>query len=69
MKKYYNQILKELREDNDLSQKEVASHLGIKQQVYSRYETGIRNLPIEHLIKLAKFYKVTTDYILGMDMY
>ena len=69
MKKYYNQILRELREDNDLSQKEVAKYLEIKQQVYSRYKIGIRDLPIEHLIKLAKFYKVTTDYILGMDRY
>ena len=66
MKKYYNQIIKELREDNDLSQKQIAEHLNIKQQVYSRYELGIRALPVQHLISLCKFYNVNSDYILGI---
>ena len=59
--------LKELREENNVSQKEIAEHLNIKQNTYSQYETGKRQLPIDVLIKLAKFYKVSTDYILGLE--
>lgn len=57
--------IKDLREDNDLYQKEVANNLNIPQQQYSRYELGIRELPIEYLEKLADFYETSTDYILG----
>ena len=64
MNKYYN-ILKDLREDNDLKQKDVAERLEISQQYYSEYEKGNRELPIRHLISLCKFYKVSADYILG----
>jgi len=66
MKKHYNQILRELREDHDYTQQDIADFLHIKQQVYSRYELGIRALPIEHLIALCKFYQVSADYILGL---
>ncbi len=59
--------LKELREENNVSQKEIAEFLNIKQNTYSQYETGKRQLPIDVLIKLAKFYKTTTDYILGLE--
>ncbi len=59
--------LKELREENNLSQKEVANFLNIKQNTYSQYETNKRQLPIDVLIKLAKFYKTTTDYILDLE--
>ena len=59
--------LKELREENGLSQKEVADFLSVKQNTYSQYETGKRQLPIDVLIKLAKFYKASTDYILGLE--
>lgn len=59
----YFRRLKDLREDHDLMQKEIASILGIQQTVYSRYERGFQTVPIEHLIKLADFYKVSTDYI------
>ena len=65
--KRYNDIIRELREDNDLTQKQVAEILGTKQQVYSRYELGIRALPISLLIKLSKFYNVSTDYILCLE--
>lgn len=65
--KNYNDRLRELREDNDLKQKDIAKVLGINQQVYSRYELGIRSLPIEHLIKLCKFYNVSSDLILGIE--
>ena len=55
-----------LREDNDLTQAEVANYLRIKQNTYSQYETGQRQLPVSYLIALAKFYNTTTDYILGL---
>lgn len=48
-----------------MRQLDVAEILGIKQTVYSRYERGFQNIPLEHLIKLADFYNVSTDYILG----
>ena len=57
--------LKDLREDADLAQKQVAALLGIDQRVYSNYETGKRDLPVRHLVMLADFYKTSTDYILG----
>ena len=59
--------LKDLREDSDIKQKEIAEYLHIKQNTYSQYENGQRQLPIDILIKLAKFYNVSTDYILGLD--
>ncbi len=59
--------LKELREENCVSQKEIAEFLNIKQNTYSQYETGRRQLPIDTLIKLSKFYKVSTDYILELE--
>lgn len=57
--------LKDLREDKDLYQKDIANLLKTTQNQYSRYETGIRYLPIYHLEKLADFYNTSTDYILG----
>ena len=63
----YFRRLKDLREDHDLKQAEVAELLGIQQTVYSRYERGFQNIPIEYLIKLAEYYKVSTDYILGLS--
>jgi len=65
MNEYCN-ILKALREDRDLSQKEVALYLGTTQQVYSRYETGVNEIPVRQLIKLCKLYNVSADYILGI---
>ena len=62
----YFQRLRDLREDRDLRQKDVAEFLGISQTVYSRYERGFQTIPVEHLLKLADFYKTTTDYILGL---
>ncbi len=61
----YFQRLKDLREDKDLFQKDIAELLGITQTVYSRYERGIQTIPILHLLKLADFYHTSTDYILG----
>ena len=62
----YYPRLKDLREDKDLAQKEVAALLGIDQRVYSNYETGKREIPTRHLIVLAKYYKTSTDYILSL---
>ena len=58
--------IKNLREDNDITQKEIASYLHIKQNTYSQYENGQRQLPIEFLVLLAKYYKTSTDYMLGL---
>ena len=65
MNEYCN-ILKALREDRDLSQKEIAEYLGTTQLVYSRYETGINEIPVRQIIKLCKLYGVSADYILGI---
>ena len=59
--------LKELREENGLKQIEVANYLNVKQNTYSQYESEKRQLPIDVLIKLSKFYHVSTDYILGLE--
>ena len=58
--------LKELREDMDLRQSEIAAYLHIKQNTYSQYENGQRQIPIELLIALAKYYGTSTDYILEL---
>ena len=57
--------LKDLREDHDLTQKQVAQLLGMSQTGYSKYETGENDIPTDVLIKLADLYKTTTDYLLG----
>ncbi|MBQ8415027.1 MAG: helix-turn-helix transcriptional regulator [Clostridia bacterium] len=58
--------IRDLREDNDITQKKIAEYLHIKQNTYSQYENGQRQLPISILISLAKYYKTSTDYILGL---
>ena len=58
--------IKDLREDRDLTQREIAAYLHIKQNTYSQYETGQRQLPIDILIALARYYKTSTDYLLGL---
>jgi transcriptional regulator with XRE-family HTH domain len=63
----YIKRLKEIREDKNLTQKEVANILKITQQQYSLYEKGTRNLPVDLLVKLSKLYKVSTDYILELS--
>ena len=61
---YYTR-LKDLREDKDKTQNEIAEVLKIKQVVYSRYERGEREIPFHHVIKLADYYETTLDYIAG----
>lgn len=63
--KYPNKRLLDLRSDNDLTQKDIATRLGISQQYYSEYEKGNRELPLRHLIELCKFYNLSADYMLG----
>ena len=63
---HYAKRIRMLREDNDKTQKEVAEYLKMKQPQYHRYETGLRDVPTDILILLAKYYNTTTDYILGL---
>lgn len=58
--------IKDLREDRDITQKELAEYLHIKQNTYSQYENGHRQLPVDALIALARYYNTSTDYILGL---
>ena len=57
--------LRDLREDHDLSQKELAKIIGMSQTGYSKYETGENDIPTSILIALARFYEVSIDYLLG----
>lgn len=65
MKQYF-EILRELREDHDLTQSQLARVLGTTQQVYSRYELGVNEMPVRHLRTLCQFYQVSADYVLGL---
>ena len=65
MKQYYER-LRDLREDRDLTQTQIAQILNTTQQVYSRYEKGINELPVRHLITLCRYYGVSEDEILGL---
>lgn len=62
----FTQRIKELREEAGYTQNQIAEMLGIKQNTYSQYENGVRELPFEYLIELSKIYSVSTDYILGL---
>lgn len=65
--KTLNTMLRDLREDHDIKQETVAKYLGITQQTYSNYENGYREIPITVVTELAKYYKVSTDYLLRSD--
>lgn len=60
------QRIYDLRIDNDKTQQEIADYLMCNRQVYARYERGLREIPVSMLIKLSKYYKTSTDYILGL---
>ncbi len=62
----YYQRLRDMREDHDLSQRNIAAVLKISPQHYSMYETGKRELPMHHFVTLAKFYNVSLDYLAGL---
>ncbi|MGM9614799.1 MAG: helix-turn-helix domain-containing protein [Oscillospiraceae bacterium] len=61
----YMEKLRALREDNDLTQEQIARLLGTSQTMYARYERGANELPLRHLIVLCRFYNVSADYILN----
>ena len=63
---YYLRRLRDLRQDHDLTQKEVAGLLEIDQRVYSTYETGKREMPLHHLVFLAEYYHTSTYYLLDL---
>lgn len=63
MVKIYGKRIKDLREDNDIKQKEIAQYLKITQQQYSLYENDIRTIPVDLLVRLAKYYNVSMDYL------
>jgi len=58
--------IRDLREDRDMTQQQVADYLNIRQNTYSQYETGNRQIPIDVLIALANLYETSTDYLLGI---
>ncbi len=62
-------LFRELREDHDYSQSDIAAVLGISQQHYSKYETGDYELPLRHFITLAEYYGVSADYLIGRCSY
>ena len=62
----YMKRLRDLREDHDRTQQEIADYLGTSQTMYARYERGANELPLHHLIKLCELYKVSSDYLLGI---
>lgn len=63
----YVRIIRDLREDADKTQQEIADVLQTSQTMYARYERGANELPIHHLLKLCEYYNVSADYILGKD--
>ena len=63
----YVKIMRDLREDADLTQQQVADALGTSQTMYARYERGANDLPIRHLIALCELYHVSADYLLGLS--
>ncbi len=67
MLKTYYERLRDLREDHDLTQEQVARALGTSQTMYARYERGANELPIRHLIALCRLYHVSSDSILGLS--
>ena len=63
----YIKRMRDLREDNDKTQQQLADVLGTSQTMYARYERGANELPIHHLLTLCKYYGVTADYFLGLS--
>lgn len=63
----YIKRIRDLREDHDKTQQNIADVLGTSQTMYARYERGATELPVRHLIRLCRYYSVSADYILGLD--
>lgn len=66
MKMEYIKRMRDLREDRDKTQREIAQVLGTSQTMYARYERGANELPIRHLVALCRYYGVSADYLLGL---
>ena len=64
----YLERIKGLRDDRDITQSEIAKYLNVAQNTYSQYESGKRELPVGVLIKLCRYYQVSSDYILGLPV-
>lgn len=64
---YFYQRLRDLREDKDMTQEQVAKILGTVREQYNKYELGKQEIPFHHVITLAKFYNVSLDYIAGIS--
>lgn len=64
---YYNEKIQWVRDCRNVTQKELAEYLGIKQQQYARYEKGINMMPVIYLPKICKYLQVSADYILGLS--
>ena len=64
---YYYHRIRDIREDADKTQAEIAEFLNMKQQQYSRYESGVNEIPLHHLISLAKYFDVSIDYLVGLS--
>ncbi len=64
--KTYIEIIRDLREDHDKTQREISEYLGTTQATYSRYEKGENEIPVRHIIALCKYYHVSADYLLGL---
>ncbi len=67
MKPIYVKRMRDLREDHDKTQAEIAEILGTSQTMYARYERNANELPIRHLVVLCRYYGVSADYLLGLD--
>lgn len=67
MSEKYVKIIRDLREDCDKTQQDIADVLGTSQTMYARYERGANELPIRHLVALCRYYGVSSDYILGLS--
>ena len=65
--KTYIKRMRDLREDHDKTQQEIADILGTSQTMYARYERGANELPLHHLVTLCKYYNVSADYVLGLS--
>ena len=63
----YVKIIRDLREDHDKTQAEIAKLLGTSQTMYARYERGANELPLHHLVSLCEYYGVSADFILGLS--
>ena len=66
MNSHYIKVIRDLREDHDKTQAEIAEILGTSQTMYARYGRGANEIPIRHLITLCNYYNVSSDYILGL---